>query len=120
MSKKSIQAQAECSKLAAEAVSNLRTITAFSSQKHILHLFDQAQDAPRKENIRQSWFAGLALGTSTSLLRCTWALTFWYTGMLMAGHRITAKAFYQTFLILLSTSMMQVVLQQILQRVLMQ
>ncbi|KAF8783917.1 hypothetical protein HU200_000367 [Digitaria exilis] len=57
MSKKSIQAQAECSKLAAEAVSNLRTITAFSSQKHILHLFDQAQDAPRKENIRQSWFA---------------------------------------------------------------
>ena len=51
MSKKSTQAQSECSKLAAEAVSNLRTITAFSPQNRILHLFDQAQDGPRKENI---------------------------------------------------------------------
>ncbi|CAN6184163.1 unnamed protein product [Urochloa humidicola] len=57
MSKKSIQAQSKCSKLAVEAVSNLRTITAFSSQNRILHLFDQAQDGPRKESIRQSWFA---------------------------------------------------------------
>ena len=105
MSKKSTQAQSECSKLAAEAVSNLRTITAFSSQNRILHLLDQAQDAPRKENIRQSWLAGLGLGTSMSLLRCTWALTFWYSGILIAGHHITAKAFFQTFLILVSTSL---------------
>ncbi|CAL5059839.1 unnamed protein product [Urochloa decumbens] len=105
MSKKSIQAQAECSKLAAEAVSNLRTITVFSSQGRILQLFDQAQDAPRKESIRQSWFAGFSLGTSMSLLRCTWALTFWYSGILMACHCITAKAFFQTFLILVRTSM---------------
>ncbi|CAN6176049.1 unnamed protein product [Urochloa humidicola] len=105
MSKKSIQAQSKCSKLAVEAVSNLRTITAFSSQNRILHLFDQAQDGPRKESIRQSWFAGFGLGTSMSLLRCTWALIFWYSGILIAGHHITAKAFFQTFLILVSTSL---------------
>ncbi|OEL18370.1 putative multidrug resistance protein [Dichanthelium oligosanthes] len=105
MSKKSVQAQSECSKLAAEAVSNLRTITAFSSQNRILHLFAQAQDGPRKETIRQSWFAGFGLGTSMSLLRCTWALIFWYSGILIAGHHITAKAFFQTFLILVSTSL---------------
>ena len=40
-----------------------------------------------------------------SLLRCTWALTFWYSGILIAGHHITAKAFFQTFLILVSTSL---------------
>ncbi|CAN6225918.1 unnamed protein product [Urochloa humidicola] len=105
MSKKSMQAQSKCSKLAVEAVSNLRTITAFSSQNRILHLFDQAQDGPRKESIRQSWFAGFGLGTSMSLLRCTWALIFWYSGILIAGHHITAKAFFQTFLILVSTSL---------------
>jgi ATP-binding cassette subfamily B (MDR/TAP) protein 1 len=105
MSEKSTQAQAECSKLAAEAVSNLRTITAFSSQNRIMRLFNQAQEGPCKENIRQSWFAGIGLGTSTSLLRCTWALTFWYTGILLAGHHITAKAFFQTFLILISTTL---------------
>ncbi|KAK3152358.1 hypothetical protein QOZ80_2BG0157840 [Eleusine coracana subsp. coracana] len=103
MSKKSIQAQSECSKLAAEAVSNLRTITAFSSQDRILRLFDQAQDSPRKEGIRQSWFAGIGLGTSMSLLRCTWALDFWYGGRLMTEHLITATALLQTFMILVST-----------------
>ncbi|CAN6246853.1 unnamed protein product [Urochloa humidicola] len=103
MSKKSIQAQSECSKLAVEAVANLRTVTAFSSQDRILRLFEQAQEGPCKENIRQSWFAGLALGTSMSLLRCVWALTFWYGGILMAEHRISSKALFQTFLILITT-----------------
>jgi ATP-binding cassette subfamily B (MDR/TAP) protein 1 len=103
MSKKSIQAQSESSKLAAEAVSNLRTITAFSSQDRILRLFDQAQNGPRKESIRQSWIAGLGLGTSMSLMTCTWALDFWYGGRLIAEHHITAKALFQTFMILVST-----------------
>nr|CAB3449155.1 unnamed protein product [Digitaria exilis] len=100
---KDANAQSESSKLAAEAVSNLRTITAFSSQDRILRLFDQAQDGPRKESIRQSWFAGLGLGTSMSLMTCTWALDFWYGGKLMAEHHITAKALFQTFMILVST-----------------
>ncbi|KAF8691343.1 hypothetical protein HU200_040474 [Digitaria exilis] len=78
MSKKSIQAQSECSKLAAEAVSNLRTITAFSSQDRILCLFDQAQNSPRNESIRQS---------------CR----------LIAEHHITARALFQTFTILVGT-----------------
>ncbi|WVZ77546.1 hypothetical protein U9M48_025403, partial [Paspalum notatum var. saurae] len=103
MSKKSIHAQSKSSKIAAEAVSNLRTITAFSSQDRILRLFDEAQDGPHKESIRQSWFAGLGLGTSMWIMRLTWALDFWYGGKLMAEHHITAKAFFQTFMILVST-----------------
>uniref|UniRef100_A0ACD5V8E6 Uncharacterized protein n=1 Tax=Avena sativa TaxID=4498 RepID=A0ACD5V8E6_AVESA len=103
MSKKSIEAQSESSKLAAEAVSNLRTITAFSSQGRILGLFNQAQNGPRKESIRQSWIAGLGLGTSMSLIICTWALDFWFGGRLIVEHQITAKALFQTFIILAST-----------------
>jgi ATP-binding cassette subfamily B (MDR/TAP) protein 1 len=38
-----------------------------------------------------------------SILRCVWALTFWYGGVLMAQHRLTSKALFQTFLILIST-----------------
>jgi ATP-binding cassette subfamily B (MDR/TAP) protein 1 len=103
MSKKSIQAQSESSKLAAEAVSNIRTITAFSSQDRILGLFNKAQNGPRKESIRQSWIAGIALGCSMSLISCTWALDFWFGGRLVAEHHITAKALFQTFTILAST-----------------
>ncbi|CAN6244654.1 unnamed protein product [Urochloa humidicola] len=103
VSNKSMQAQSRSSKLSVEAVSNLHTITAFSSQGHILHLFDEAQYMARKENIRQSWFAGLLLSSSVGLMACTWPLNFWYGGKLMAGHHITAKALYQTFMIIVST-----------------
>jgi ATP-binding cassette subfamily B (MDR/TAP) protein 1 len=103
ISKKSMQAQSQSSKIAAEAVSNLRTITAFSSQDRILGLFNQAQNGPRKESIRQSWIAGLVLGSSMSLIACTWALDFWFGGKLIAEHHITAKALFQTFTVLVST-----------------
>jgi ATP-binding cassette subfamily B (MDR/TAP) protein 1 len=103
MSKKSVEAQSQSSKLAAEAVSNHRTITAFSSQDRILGLFTQAQNGPCRESIRQSWVAGLVLGTSMSLITCTWALDFWFGGRLIADHHITAKELFQTFMILAST-----------------
>uniref|UniRef100_A0A0E0G328 ABC transmembrane type-1 domain-containing protein n=1 Tax=Oryza nivara TaxID=4536 RepID=A0A0E0G328_ORYNI len=103
MSEKSKLAQAESSKLATEAVSNLQTVTAFSSQERILCLFNQAQDGPRKESIRQSWFAGLGLGTPMSLVICTWALELWYCGRLVANHQITNTELFQTFYILVNT-----------------
>lgn len=103
MSGKAIKSQSESSKLAAEAVSNLRTVTAFSSQDRILRLFDHAQEGPRRESIRQSWFAGLGLATSQSLMTCTWSLDFWYGGKLVSHGYITAKSLFQTFMILVST-----------------
>ncbi|KAI3925496.1 hypothetical protein MKX01_026408 [Papaver californicum] len=103
MSGKAIKSQDESSKLAGEAVSNLRTVTAFSSQSRILEMFDRAQDGPRRESIRQSWFAGIGLGTSMALMACTWALDFWYGGKLVSKGDISAKALFQTFMILVST-----------------
>ncbi|CAD6244185.1 unnamed protein product [Miscanthus lutarioriparius] len=103
MSMKSIQAQSETSKLAADAVSNLRTITAFSSQGRILRLFSQAQDGPHKESIRQSWFAGLGLGASVGLTIFSWALNYWYSGKLMAERLIAVEAVFQTSMILVTT-----------------
>ncbi|KAJ7974483.1 ABC transporter B family protein [Quillaja saponaria] len=103
MSSKAIKAQEECSKLAAEAVSNLRTVTAFSSQDRILKMLEKAQEGPRQESIRQSWFAGIGLACSQSLMSCTWALDFWYGGRLVAQGYITSKALFETFMILVST-----------------
>ncbi|WOG93366.1 hypothetical protein DCAR_0312650 [Daucus carota subsp. sativus] len=60
MSAKAIKSQDQISKLAAEAVSNFRTVTAFSSQARILKMLKQAQEVPRRESARQSWYAGLA------------------------------------------------------------
>ncbi|PKI46502.1 hypothetical protein CRG98_033059 [Punica granatum] len=103
MSQKAIKAQDESSKLAAEAVSNLRTITAFSSQDRILRMLEKSQEGPRRESIKQSWYAGLGLGASQSLTSCTWALDFWYGGKLISEGYITAKSLFETFMILVST-----------------
>ncbi|XP_051127432.1 ABC transporter B family member 15-like [Andrographis paniculata] len=103
MSEKSMKAQDESSKLAAEAVSNLRTVTAFSSQARILKMLEKTQEGPRKESIRQSWYAGFGLGTSQGFMTLTWALDFWYGGKLIGEGSIGAKAMFQTFMILLST-----------------
>ncbi|GAB4832232.1 ABC transporter B member 15 [Ancistrocladus abbreviatus] len=103
MSKKASKSQDESSKLAAEAVSNLRTITAFSSQARILSMLEKAQEGPRRESNRQSWYAGVGLGTSQSLMSLTWALAFWYGGKLVAHGHTTGKALFETFFILIST-----------------
>ncbi|KAJ0043340.1 hypothetical protein Pint_19387 [Pistacia integerrima] len=103
MSQKAIKAQDESGKLAAEAVSNLRTITAFCSQDRILKMLEKAQEAPRRESVRQSWYAGIGLAFSQSLTSCTWALDFWYGGRLIAHGYISSKALFETFMILVST-----------------
>ncbi|WJX65522.1 ABC transporter B member 15 [Trifolium repens] len=103
MSKKAIKAQDECSKIAAEAVSNLRTINAFSSQDRILKMLEKAQQGPSHESIRQSWYAGIGLACSQSLNFCTWALDFWYGGKLVSQGYISSKALFETFMILVST-----------------
>ncbi|KAH0452868.1 hypothetical protein IEQ34_017192 [Dendrobium chrysotoxum] len=103
ISNKSIKSQSDSSKLAAEAISNLRTITSFSSQSRILHLFHLAQSVTRQQSLRQSYLAGLGLALSQSLVICTWALDFWYGGLLVSRAIISSKALIQTFVIVVST-----------------
>ncbi|KAG5381686.1 hypothetical protein IGI04_033156 [Brassica rapa subsp. trilocularis] len=103
ISKKAIKAQDESSKLAAEAVSNIRTITSFSSQERILKLLKRIQEGPRKESVRQSWLAGTVLATSRSLITCTSVLNFWYGGRLITDGKIVAKQFFEIFTVFVST-----------------
>ncbi|KAK1410143.1 hypothetical protein QVD17_36677 [Tagetes erecta] len=103
MSQKAMKSQEESSKLAAEAVSNLRTITAFSSQPRILKMLLGTQKATLRESIRQAWYAGFGLGFSQSIMGCIWALAFWYGGKLISSGQLGAKAFLQTFMILTNT-----------------
>ncbi|KAL4336274.1 hypothetical protein GQ457_07G002110 [Hibiscus cannabinus] len=106
MSRKAIKAQQDSSKLAADAVSNHRTVTAFTSQDRILKMLEKAHEHPRKENVRQSWFAGLGFGTAQLLTLFITAFEFWYGGKLISQGYITPKALIETFLILVSTGIM--------------
>lgn len=48
MSRKAIKAHDESTKLASEAVSNHRTVTAFYSQNRILKMLEKVQEGPRE------------------------------------------------------------------------
>ena len=104
MSKKASKAQEESSKVAADAVSNYRTITALASQDRILKMLEKAQEGPRGENIRQAWLAGVGLGISQGLTACILGfLIFWYGSKLISQGYITQKALVEAFFILVST-----------------
>lgn len=103
LTRKAIKAQDESSQLAAEAVSYHRTITAFSSQDQILKMFENSQEGPLRESIRQSWYAGLGLGLAQFFTKCIWTLDFWYGAKLISQGYLTSKELFETFMILIST-----------------
>ncbi|GLU01999.1 hypothetical protein SLE2022_192720 [Rubroshorea leprosula] len=103
MSKKATKAQEQSSKLAAEAISNIRIISSFSSQERILKWLKKTQEGPTQENFRQSWFAGIGLGISQCLAPLILGFDFWYGGILISQGYISSKALFETFLILVTT-----------------
>ncbi|VFQ96883.1 unnamed protein product [Cuscuta campestris] len=104
MSKKAAKAQAESSRVAVEAIANLRTVTTFSSCTRILQMLKKAQEGAAKESARQSWFSGFVLATSSSLITFNVALSWWYGGKLVDRGDIAVKSLFQTFFILVTTS----------------
>ncbi|CAI9100140.1 OLC1v1037080C1 [Oldenlandia corymbosa var. corymbosa] len=103
LTKKAIKFQEESSKIAAEAVTNIRTVASFNAQALILQIMEKAQVGPRQESIRQAWFAGIGLATSSGLLRLCWALDYWYGGKLVVDGSLRARGFLQSFMILSET-----------------
>ncbi|KAH9301194.1 hypothetical protein KI387_012777 [Taxus chinensis] len=103
MSKKSGDAQNQCSQIATEAVANHRTITAFCSNERVLSLFRETQIHTRKEGIRQSWIAGIGLGIAQSLTFLNWGFDYWYGGRLVGKGLISPGDVFKTLFIMVST-----------------
>ncbi|CAN6239885.1 unnamed protein product [Urochloa humidicola] len=101
-SKKAKKAQARGSQLAGEAVTNHRTITAFSSQRRMLRLYEAAQEGPRKDNRVQSWISGFCLSLCQFSNTGSMALALWYGGRLMARGLITPTRLFQVFFMLMT------------------
>ncbi|WVZ86148.1 hypothetical protein U9M48_032981 [Paspalum notatum var. saurae] len=102
MSKKAKKAQVQGSQLAGEAVVNHRTITAFSSQRRMLRLYEAAQEGPRKDNRVQSWYSGFCLSLCQFSNTGSMALALWYGGKLMARGLITPTHLFQVFFMLMT------------------
>ncbi|PWA78769.1 AAA+ ATPase domain-containing protein [Artemisia annua] len=104
LSEKSQKAQCEGSQLASEAVINHRTITAFSSQKRVVSLFEDTLKGPERESIRQSYYSGVGLCSSQFMATASTALAYWYGGRLLTQGLIAPEKLFQAFLVLLFTA----------------
>ncbi|KAK8717079.1 hypothetical protein V6N13_044360 [Hibiscus sabdariffa] len=62
-----------------------------------------SHESPRKENVRQSWLAGLGLGLSRFLMSSIIAFDFWYGGELVSQVHITSKSLIETYFTLINT-----------------
>ncbi|KAH9290116.1 hypothetical protein KI387_034233, partial [Taxus chinensis] len=103
MSKKSGDAQNQCIQIAAEAVANHITITTFRSNERVLSLFKETEIHTRKEGFKQSWVAGIGIGSAQSLTFLTLCLDYWYGGRLVGEGLISPGDVFKTFFILVST-----------------
>lgn len=103
LSTKFVKAQNHSTQIAVEAVYNHKIITSFGSITKVLLLFDEAQEAPRKEARKKSWLAGIGMGSAQCLTFMSWALDFWYGGKLVENGEISAGDVFKTFFVLVST-----------------
>ncbi|XP_027357405.1 putative ABC transporter B family member 8 [Abrus precatorius] len=103
LSTKFVKAQNQSTQIAVEAVYNHRIVTSFGSITKVLGLFDEAQEAPRKEARKKSWLAGIGMGSAQCLTFLSWALDFWYGGTLVEKRQISAGDVFKTFFVLVST-----------------
>ncbi|XP_020220423.1 putative ABC transporter B family member 8 [Cajanus cajan] len=103
LSTKFVKAQNQSTQIAVEAVYNHRIVTSFGSIPKVLRLFDEAQEAPRKEARKKSWLAGIGMGSAQCLTFMSWALDFWYGGTLVEKREISAGDVFKTFFVLVST-----------------
>lgn len=76
-------AQARASMVAAEAVSNVRTVASFNAEERVVNLFSHELDAPMKRGFLRGQVAGIGYGVSQLCLFGSYGLGLWYGAKLV-------------------------------------
>ncbi|KAJ4717733.1 ABC transporter B family-like protein [Melia azedarach] len=95
---------AKASTIASGAVSNIRTVTTFSSQEQIVKSFDKALSEPKKKSVKRSQILGLTLGFSQGAMYGAYTLILWFGAYLVKQEETSFGKVYKIFLILVLSS----------------
>ncbi|CAG8816786.1 12350_t:CDS:2, partial [Gigaspora rosea] len=76
--KRSLSHYSDAGTIAEEAISTIRTVVAFGSQKKLSTLYDAFLKKARKEGSKKSLLDGLFLGVTSMVNYFIYALAFWY------------------------------------------
>uniref|UniRef100_A0A1D1XWC8 ABC transporter B family member 2 n=1 Tax=Anthurium amnicola TaxID=1678845 RepID=A0A1D1XWC8_9ARAE len=91
--------------LAAEAVSNIRTVAAFCSEEKVIDLYSQELEEPSKQSFRRGQAAGIFYGVSQFFIFASYALALWYGSVLMGKELASFKSIMKTFMVLIVTAL---------------
>jgi ABC-type bacteriocin/lantibiotic exporter with double-glycine peptidase domain len=73
--------------VASEAVSNMRTVAAFSAEDKVLGLFNSHLAGPLQRAFKRGQIAGIGFGSGQFALFASFGLALWYAGQLVSqGH----------------------------------
>lgn len=95
---------ARASNIAADAVSNIRTVATFSTHERIVQSFDKALSEPKRVSVRRTQILGLALGISQGAMYAAYTLTLWFGAYLVKQGHANFGDVYKIFLILVLSS----------------
>uniref|UniRef100_A0ACD5ZM10 Uncharacterized protein n=1 Tax=Avena sativa TaxID=4498 RepID=A0ACD5ZM10_AVESA len=91
--------------LAAEAVSNMRTVAAFCAEEKVIKLYEGELEEPGKRSFRRGQGAGVFYGVSQFFLFSSYALALWYGSQLMSKELATFKSVMKSFMVLIVTAL---------------
>ncbi|KAJ4799912.1 ABC transporter B family member 2 [Rhynchospora pubera] len=91
--------------LAAEAVSNIRTVAAFCSEEKVIKLYADELSEPAKRSFRRGQAAGIFYGVSQFFLFSCYGLALWYGSTLMGKGEASFKSIMKSFMVLIVTAL---------------
>ncbi|KAJ6308470.1 hypothetical protein OIU76_018120 [Salix suchowensis] len=90
--------------LAGEAVSNIRTVAAFSAEEKILHLYARELVEPSNRSFLRGQIAGIFYGVCQFFIFSSYALALWYGSVLMGREISGFKSIMKSFFVLITTA----------------
>lgn len=94
-------AQARASMLAAEAVSNVRTVASFNAEERVVDLFSTELEAPMKRGFLRGQVAGIGYGVSQLCLFGSYGLGLWYGAQLVKKGKAQFGDIIRVFMVLI-------------------
>ncbi|KAJ0968076.1 hypothetical protein J5N97_024993 [Dioscorea zingiberensis] len=90
--------------LAAEAVSNMRTVASFCLEDKVVKLYAGELDATAKHSLQRGHITGIVYGFSQFCLFSSYGLAMWYGSVLMAKDLISFPSVIRCFMVLIVTA----------------
>ncbi|CAB4306736.1 unnamed protein product [Prunus armeniaca] len=95
----------EASQVANDAISSIRTVASFCSEKKVMDAYQKKCDAPMKQGVRLGVVSGAGFGFSFFSMFCTNALVFYVGAVLVKHGQATFEQVFKVFFALTISAM---------------